>query len=127
MAKAKKSTAGGLDGWACNDIKSLPMVWFSGLAFSIIWWLTVTPLLLVSAPFVFYFEVRHTHGYCTGARFGCGAGRPKHEEIFSESRKSSRARTEQGTARRSPTTAGKPQSLRGGMGVEEPPLVVPSW
>ena len=28
----KKSTAGGLDGWAWNEIKALPLPWFSGLA-----------------------------------------------------------------------------------------------
>ena len=28
----KKSTAGGLDGWASNEIKSLPLAWFSGPA-----------------------------------------------------------------------------------------------
>ena len=32
VARAQKSTAGGLDGWAWNDIKSLPLPWFSGLA-----------------------------------------------------------------------------------------------
>ena len=32
MAKAKKSTAGGLGGWAWNEVKVLPSVWFSGLA-----------------------------------------------------------------------------------------------
>ena len=32
VATAKKSTAGGLDGWAWNEIKSLPLAWFSGLA-----------------------------------------------------------------------------------------------
>ena len=32
VAKAKKSTAGGLDGWAWNEIKALPLPWFSGLA-----------------------------------------------------------------------------------------------
>ena len=32
VAKAKKSTAGGLDGWAWNEIKALPLSWFSGLA-----------------------------------------------------------------------------------------------
>ena len=26
------STAGGLDGWAWNEIKALPLPWFSGLA-----------------------------------------------------------------------------------------------
>ena len=31
-AWAKKSTAGGLDGWAWNEIKALPLPWFSGLA-----------------------------------------------------------------------------------------------
>ena len=31
-ARAKKSTAGGLDGWAWNEIKALPLHWFSGLA-----------------------------------------------------------------------------------------------
>ena len=30
VARAKKSTAGGLDGWA--EIKALPLPWFSGLA-----------------------------------------------------------------------------------------------
>ena len=29
---AKKSTAGGLDGWAWNELKALPLPWFSGLA-----------------------------------------------------------------------------------------------
>ena len=29
----KKSTAGGLDGWAWNEIKALPLPWFSGLLF----------------------------------------------------------------------------------------------
>ena len=33
VAKAKKSTAGGLDGWAWNEIKALPLPWFSGIAF----------------------------------------------------------------------------------------------
>ena len=32
VARAKKSTAGGLDGWACNEIEALPLSWFSGLA-----------------------------------------------------------------------------------------------
>ena len=29
VARAKKSTAGGLDGWAWNEIKALPLPWFS--------------------------------------------------------------------------------------------------
>ena len=33
VARAKKSTAGGLDGWAWNEIKALPLPCFSGLAF----------------------------------------------------------------------------------------------
>ena len=33
VARAKKSTAGGLDGWAWNELKALPLPWFSGLAF----------------------------------------------------------------------------------------------
>ena len=32
VACAKKSTAGWLDGWAWNEIKALPLPWFSGLA-----------------------------------------------------------------------------------------------
>ena len=32
VARARKSTAGGLDGWAWNEIKALPLPWFSGLA-----------------------------------------------------------------------------------------------
>ena len=32
VAWAKKSTAGWLDGWAWNEIKALPLPWFSGLA-----------------------------------------------------------------------------------------------
>ena len=32
VARAKKSTAGGLDGWAWNEVKALPLPWFSGLA-----------------------------------------------------------------------------------------------
>ena len=33
VVRAKKSTAGGgLDGWARNEIKALPLPWFSGLA-----------------------------------------------------------------------------------------------
>ena len=32
VARAKKSTAGGLDGWAWNEIKALPLSLFSGLA-----------------------------------------------------------------------------------------------
>ena len=32
VARAKKSTAGGLDGRAWNEIKALPLPWFSGLA-----------------------------------------------------------------------------------------------
>ena len=32
VAKAKKSTAGGLDGRAWNEVKALPLPWFSGLA-----------------------------------------------------------------------------------------------
>ena len=32
LARAKKSPAGGLDGWAWNEIKALPLPWFSGLA-----------------------------------------------------------------------------------------------
>ena len=30
--RAKKATAGGLDGWVWNEIKALPLPWFSGLA-----------------------------------------------------------------------------------------------
>ena len=32
VARVKESTAGGLDGWAWNEIKALPLPWFSGLA-----------------------------------------------------------------------------------------------
>ena len=32
VARVKRSTAGGLDGWAWNEIKALPLPWFSGLA-----------------------------------------------------------------------------------------------
>ena len=32
LARAKKSTAGGLDGWPWNELKALPLPWFSGLA-----------------------------------------------------------------------------------------------
>ena len=32
VARAKKATAGGLDGWAWNELKALPLPWFSGLA-----------------------------------------------------------------------------------------------
>ena len=32
VARAKKSTAGGLDGWAWNELKALLLPWFSGLA-----------------------------------------------------------------------------------------------
>ena len=32
VARAKKSTAGGLDGRAWNEVKALPLPWFSGLA-----------------------------------------------------------------------------------------------
>ena len=32
VARAKKSTAGGLDGWTWNEIKALPLPWFSGFA-----------------------------------------------------------------------------------------------
>ena len=29
VARAKRSTAGGLDGWVWNEIKALPLPWFS--------------------------------------------------------------------------------------------------
>ena len=32
VARAKKSTAGGLDWWAWDEIWALPLFWFSGLA-----------------------------------------------------------------------------------------------
>ena len=32
VARAKRSTAGGLDGWASNEIKAPPLAWFSGPA-----------------------------------------------------------------------------------------------
>ena len=32
VARAKKATAGGLDGWAWNEVKALLLPWFSGLA-----------------------------------------------------------------------------------------------
>ena len=32
VARAKKATAGGLDGWAWNEVKALSLPWFSGLA-----------------------------------------------------------------------------------------------
>ena len=32
FARVKKSTAGGLDGWAWNEVKALSLPWFSGLA-----------------------------------------------------------------------------------------------
>ena len=31
VARAKKSAAGGLDGWAWNELKALPLPWFSGV------------------------------------------------------------------------------------------------
>ena len=31
-AMTKKSTAGGLDGWAWNEVKALSLSWFVGLA-----------------------------------------------------------------------------------------------
>ena len=34
VARAEKSTAGGLDGWAWKEIKALPLPWFSGLGYS---------------------------------------------------------------------------------------------
>ena len=37
VAGAKKSTAGGLGGWAWNEIKALPLPWFSGLAILPYW------------------------------------------------------------------------------------------
>ena len=33
VALAKKSTAAGLDGWAWNEVKALPLSWFSGFTF----------------------------------------------------------------------------------------------
>ena len=36
VARAKKSTAGGLDAWAWNEIKALPLPCFSGLAFLLV-------------------------------------------------------------------------------------------
>ena len=32
VARAKESTAGGLDGWAWNEVKALPLPWLSGLS-----------------------------------------------------------------------------------------------
>ena len=32
VARAKRSTAGGLDGWARDEVKALPLPWFSALA-----------------------------------------------------------------------------------------------
>ena len=32
VARAKKSAAGGMDGWAWNEVKALPLLWFSDLA-----------------------------------------------------------------------------------------------
>ena len=32
VARAKRSSAGGLDGWAWNEIQALSLAWFSGLA-----------------------------------------------------------------------------------------------
>ena len=32
VARAEKSTVGGLVGWAWNETKALPLPWFSGLA-----------------------------------------------------------------------------------------------
>ena len=32
VARAKKSTASGLDGWAWKEVQALPLPWFSGLA-----------------------------------------------------------------------------------------------
>ena len=37
VAWAKKSTAGGLDGWAWNEINALPLPWFSGLEAPGVW------------------------------------------------------------------------------------------
>ena len=31
-ARAQKSTSGGLDGWAWNEVKALHLPWFTGLA-----------------------------------------------------------------------------------------------
>ena len=32
VAMARKSTAGGMDGWAWNEVKALSLSWFAGLA-----------------------------------------------------------------------------------------------
>ena len=32
VVRTRESTAGGLDSWAWNEIKALPLPWFSGLA-----------------------------------------------------------------------------------------------
>ena len=32
VARAKRSTAGGLDGWTWDEIQALPLPWFSGLS-----------------------------------------------------------------------------------------------
>ena len=42
----EKSTAGGLDGWARNEIKALPLPWFSGLAMVFclrVFWMPILP------------------------------------------------------------------------------------
>ena len=55
-----------------------------------------------------------------------GARRAKHEVAFAESRKSSRPRTEEGTAR-SPYPTGGPQSLPGGMALKSHLCVHSKW
>ena len=51
VAKAKKSTAGGLDGWAWNEMEALPLVWFSKLAslLNMVWTTAVWPQGLLDA------------------------------------------------------------------------------
>ena len=56
VAKATKSTAGGLDGWASNELKALLLAWFSGLAP-----LGQRPLCVLPAIYRLWASLRLTH------------------------------------------------------------------
>ena len=71
-ARTRKSGGSTMEWWAWNEMKSLPSAWFSGLA--ILLNMVETPLLWVSAPFVFWLLFMGFLQACPPQGLGPGLG-----------------------------------------------------
>ena len=83
VARAETSTAGGLDGWAWNEIKALPLPWFSGLAIILelvettgVWPQSLSDAYVAMIPKVDCDSTPWVNGLSACARLCTGCGLP---------------------------------------------------